>query len=250
MKYWSVLIIGLLLTGCAGSSLEIDEQLKDITQSYEEKIDDLESKYELELNKKDEVIAHIEKNVEEVTREHRKLLDELKVKEDNFNKTISPVEDKFVRLYSEGSKYLEDGIVCILEVYDSSMDLTWMASWNGLQVSELATYSEYNVVNGVLYIVVDGMLYTMDFITGEELWTLDDIGYPFVAPLIDQEGMIFTICQYAPYISAIDSKGNLLWQENSDLLYGTNKIEFDGDYLLIDCFEGIIKYDKKGNQIK
>lgn len=258
MKIWSIILISCLcLVGCTNFSDKDTEKVEEIEEQYEEKIAEFEKKiidinlnYETEMKLKDDALKLAEFKVESLTNKKNSMLASIEEEKEEYNATFIPFNNRFIRQYSQGQAYLEDGVVAILEVYDNSKNLTWMKTWNGIHISEVSHYSLASVKENILYVIVDGILYVYNYDTGDLIWSLDDVGHPFTAPLIDEDGTIFTISQYVPYVSAIDKDGNFLWQERSDFYYGVSDIKFDGDNLLIDCFEGIMTFDKKGNRIE
>jgi len=157
-------------------------------------------------------------------------------------------EETNYELTTYGTDYLEDGIVIVLAVYNEANEISWIESWNGVQVATQATFSSITINEDRIYIVVSGILFALDKVSGETLWKVSDIGSSFERPTVDKDGNIFIVGQYSPYISAITSDGELLWQEINDELDGAYTIELIDDLLLVKCLGGEFKYDKYGKR--
>lgn len=126
----------------------------------------------------------------------------------------------------------------------------WIKPWEGIHISEVPPYSQFVIKDEILYIVVSGTLYTLNAETGEVYWSVGDVGHAFVAPLVDEDGKIFTVGQYTPYISAVDPDGNVLWQERDSELNGAGDIYLDDDALVVQCLAGTFRYSKDGERLE
>lgn len=231
-----VIIFSLLITGCNKSDTDV-EALKRL---FNDSIDSLKLNHELELKEKNDEINLLKQKLEEQ-----------EGKSNQFDKNLIEVKKngKTFNLYTTGLEYLEDGIICILEAYDSNNELIWLRAWNGLQVSELDTHSLITIYENKIYIVVSGELNAIDISTGNNLWSVANLGRSSEAPLVDTDGTIYIIGQYKPYLSAISSEGKVLWQVNSDELSGTYSVSFENNNLIVKCVKGELKYDKSGNRL-
>ena len=226
-----VFLIAVLLTGCSGNN-DVDAIKLEA---------DIEAKND-EIAKLNETITELEGRIEYL----RSLLDS--TEKDIFDSKVQ-VGDMYFQYYSTGGKYLEDGIVLILEAYDENQELIWIKPWEGIQISELDPYSPFIIIDDILYIVVSGDLYTINVNTGEVYWSVEDVGQSSVAPLVDDEGKIFTIGQYTPFISAVDSEGTIIWQVRNEEFWAANSIEFEGDSLVIECLAGTFRFSKSGDRL-
>ena len=226
-----VFLMAILLTGCSGNN-DVDA-----------------SKLEAVIEVKNEEIAKLNETITELEGRIKNLRSLLGSTEKEIFDSKVQVGDMYFQYYSTGGKYLEDGIVLILEAYDENQELIWIKPWEGIQISELDPYSPLIIRDDILYIVVSGDLYTINVNTGEVYWSVEDVGHSSVAPLVDDEGKIFTIGQYTPFISAVDSEGIIMWQVRDEEFWGVNSIEFEGDSLVIECLAGTCRFSKSGDRL-
>lgn len=263
-KAISMIIILVLLVGCANKNemSELTEQNKDIErlkQLYEDDIKALSLSKEKEINSLNDRIKELELEIEGVLVDYKKM----KKEKDSFKKVIDEenaksdfddndiyLEDKIIRLYSEGEDYLEDGIICTLEVLDSKENMLWHRQWEGLQVTELATYSPVAVASNRIYIVIGQELNAIDINTGEIRWDSIMVGSSGNAPVVDVDGCIYTTGQYVPYLTAVSSDGNIKWQIESEDMYGIYDLSLCNEYLAVKQNAEIILFDKDGNKIE
>jgi outer membrane protein assembly factor BamB len=227
-----VVLMVVLLTGCLGNN--------DVDASKLEA--DIEAK-NVEIAKLNETITELEGKIEYL----RNLLGS--TEKDIFDSKVQ-VGDMYFQYYSTGGKYLEDGIVLILEAYDENQELIWIKPWEGIHISEVAPYSPFVIRDDILYIVVSGTLYTINVDTGEVHWSVEDVGHSSVAPLVDEDGRIFMVGQYTPYISAVDANGSILWRERDKELNGSAEISFENGTLLVKCLKGTFRYSKDGERLE
>jgi outer membrane protein assembly factor BamB len=231
-KVIMIFIIAVLLSGCVNNSDTAEP--------------DLNSKIDV----KNEEIAELKENISELEFRIEYLRKQLSSTEKDIFDSRVQVGDMYYQYYSTGGKYLEDGIVLILEAYDENQEVIWIKPWEGIQITELDPYSPFIIRDDILYIVVSGSLYTINVNTGEVYWSVEDVGHSHVAPLVDDEGKIFTIGQYTPYITAIDSEGEIIWQERDNELNGAGDIKFDNETLIVECLAGTFMYSKNGERLE
>jgi outer membrane protein assembly factor BamB len=231
-KVMLIFLMAVLLNGCSNNN---DVNARNLEA-------DIEAKNE-EIARLNETISELEGRIEYL----RSLLGS--TEKDIFDSRVQ-VGDMYYQYYSAGGKYLEDGIVLILEAYDENQDIIWIKPWEGIHISELDPYSPFIIRDDILYIVVSGDLYTINVNTGEVYWSVEEVGHSSVAPLVDEDGQIFTIGQYTPYITAIDSQGKIIWQESDNELNGAGDIKFDNDTLIVECLAGTFIYSKNGERLE
>ena len=205
-KVTMILIVVVLLSGCVNDRGNTEHDLNAM------------------IDEKNQEIAELNKTVSELEGRIEYLRSQLSKTDKSISDSKVQVGDKYYQYYTAGGRYLEDGIVLILEAYDENQELLWIKPWEGIQISEVSPYSKFVIRDEILYIVVSGTLYTINTETGEVYWSVDEIGHSDAAPLVDDYGNIFTIGQYPPYISAIDENGNILWQERDSELHGAYSI--------------------------
>lgn len=97
---------------------------------------------------------------------------------------------------------------------DLEGNLVWGKKWENLLISELLPYSDYSLTDRCAYIEVAGTLYALDLFTGEELWTVDQIGAISV-PFIDEQGRIYCAGYYGPFLTVINPDGSIKYRNNS-----------------------------------
>lgn len=226
-----VFLMAVLLTGCSNNN--------DVNASNLEADNEAKNKEIIMLN---ETISELEGRIEYL----RSLLGS--TERDIFD-SKAQVGDMYFQYYSTGGKYLEDGIVLILEAYDENQELIWIKPWEGIHISEVSPYSPFVIRDDILYIVVSGTLYTINVDTGEVYWSVENVGYSSVAPLVDDDGKIYMVGQYTPYISVVDANGNMLWQERDKELNGSAEIRIDNGTLLVNCLKGTFRYSKDGERL-
>lgn len=262
-KILSIIII-LLLTGCTSNNevIEITEhnkELEALKQFYEDGIQELNLSQEEEINNLNANLEKLELELEDVTGKYEEtkrkydLIDKAIFEENNKNESHYDdiyLEDKTIKVYSEGLDYLEDGIICILEAMDNNNNTIWSITWEGLQVSELVTFSPVTVADNRVYIVISGELNVIDINTGEIIWDSVIVGSSGNAPVVDTDGSIYTTGQYAPFLTAVSNEGNVKWQIESEDMYGIHDLSLYNDYLLVKQYNEIIIFDKEGNKLE
>lgn len=211
------------------------EKMESIVNEYENNIDQLieeNAELKLELEKMTEALEDLkEKNKAEV------IVD--------TNDLISVDNHKF-RISFAGQEVLEDGIVIVLEAYDSENHVSWIKTWEGIQVSELPLISQPAIYEKKVYIVIDGNLNIINLKTGEILNIIEAVGHSDASPIVDQMGTVFTIGQYKPYVTAINVEGKIIWQINDEEFLNAYGIELIDHMLHIKTFNGIYILDKDG----
>lgn len=135
---------------------------------------------------------------------------------------------------SEGGTNLENGITFLFAVFDdeNSTEISWIKSWNNIEISELNYYSGVSVAEDKLIMAVNGILYSLYVENGGVEWQLDSIGYPFKPPIIDKSGKIYLVSEKEPYLSIINKNGIIESQLYSDQLYGIQDLYFENDLLI------------------
>ncbi len=135
---------------------------------------------------------------------------------------------------SEGGEKLEDGVTFLFAVFNESNreEISWLKSWNNIEISELDYYSGVSVLNQNLLMAIDGTLYSLFIKTGEVDWQLDHIGYPSKPPIIDESGRIYLVCERKPYITIINNNGTIESRLNSDQLYGIQDLYFENGLMI------------------
>ncbi len=280
-----ILIFALILTGCSSNTetIEISKHNREINMlkiTYESKIQDLKDSYKkqlknLNVNTKsksndevlqvnEEKIALMEKDIEQLEEKLENYdLEYSKVKKnyDLVNRILFDkiddtslyddiyIDNKIVKLYSEGTEELEDGIICVLEVLDINENIIWQVKWEELQVSELATYSPVAISEDKIYIVITGKLNVLNLNTGEILWEPVIVGSSSSPPIIDEEGYIYAVGQYGPFLTAVSKEGIIEWQVEREDLYLPCDIAVFNEYILVNWIDGIAVFDKEGNMI-
>jgi len=234
----------LFLAGCT-SSKEVDE----LKLSYEASLNKMESSKESELYDLKLKLMHLTSKYEELKKDYDLLYNEksdkelTKGQELEFNDII--FDDKTIRIYTDGVTYLKNGIDCIIEVFKNDISI-WSKVWEGVEVTEINIYSPLTVVKDRIYIVIASNLNVLDINTGDIIWTVDDVGSSHIAPIVDSNGCIYIIGQYAPYLTAIDSNGELKWQIESEELYGIQNVIIQEELLTLEVFDKFIVVNKDG----
>lgn len=134
----------------------------------------------------------------------------------------------------EGGTNLENGITFLFGVFDekNSTELSWLKTWNNIDISELDYYSGVSVSEDKILMAVNGILYSLYIENGRIDWQLDHIGYPSMPPIIDDAGNIYLVCERKPYLSIINKNGIIESQLYSDQLYGIQDLYFENDLLI------------------
>lgn len=211
------------------------EEMESIVNEYESNIDQLveeNADLKLELKKMTDVLEELkEKNKTEVIVDTHDL--------------ISVDGHKF-RISFAGQAVLEDGIIIVLEAYDSENQVSWIKTWEEIQVSELPLISHPAIYDKKVYIVIDGNLNIINLKTGEILNIIETVGHSDASPIIDPKGTVFTIGQYKPYVTAINTKGRIIWQIKDDEFLNAYGIELIDQMLHIKTFNGTYILNKDG----
>lgn len=134
----------------------------------------------------------------------------------------------------EGGMDLENGITFLFAVFDgeNTDELSWLKTWNNIDISELDYYSGVSVTEDKILMAVNDTLYSLYIENGAIDWQLDHIGYPSMPPSIDDAGNIYLVCERKPYLSIINKNGIIESQLYSDQLYGIQDLYFENDLLI------------------
>jgi hypothetical protein len=215
------------------------EEMESILNEYENNIDQLieeNADLKLQLEKMTEALEDLkEKDTTEI------IVD---------TKDLITVDGHRFRISYAGQEVLEDGIVIVLEAYDSENQVLWIKTWEGIQVSELPLISQPSIYENKIYIVIDGNLNIINLKTGEILKTIETVGHSDASPMIDQKGTVFTIGQYKPYVTAINAEGKIIWQIEDDKFLNAYAIELIDQMLQIKTFNGTYILNKDGAVIE
>ena len=128
-KVMLIFLMAVLLNGCSNNN---DVNARNLEA-------DIEAKNE-EIARLNETISELEGRIEYL----RSLLGS--TEKDIFDSRVQ-VGDMYYQYYSAGGKYLEDGIVLILEAYDENQDIIWIKPWEGIHISESKSELEGIIVN-------------------------------------------------------------------------------------------------------
>jgi hypothetical protein len=264
-KFITMLIIGtIVLSGCTklnpiSESTDEQAEIEAFKASYKKEMQDLKIDQVIAIGKLSKKVAALNGNLEEALDEHAALKNKSeilelavfgKIKNDNDLYQDIKQDGSVYKVYTEGTDYLEDGIVCVIEVLDQNGKTIWRYMWEGIDVSEVASHSPITIVGKRIYIVVDGELIAMEKESGRILWRCDQVGYSFQSPLVGNDGTIYTIGQYEPYLTAVSHEGKLKWQLISDEMYGIEQLGVCNDYLVVNLKGEILLFDKDGNKLK
>ncbi len=264
-KFIMMLIIGtLILSGCTKlvslpESTDEQGEIEALKASFKKEMQDLKINQVITIGKLSKKVAALNENLEETLDEHAAMKNKSEIlelavfgkikKDDDLYNDIKQ-DGSVYKVYTEGTDYLEDGIVCVIEVLDQNGKTIWRNIWEGIDVSEVASHSPITIVGKTIYIVVDGELIAMEKESGRILWRCDQVGYSFQSPLVGNDGTIYTIGQYAPYFTAVSHDGKLKWQLISDDMYGIEQLGVCNDYLVVNQKGDILLFDKDGNKLK
>lgn len=248
------IILILLLTGCTNNSdtIEIAElnnkEIETLKISYEQKIQDLEATYEEQIASSSIDVLELEEKLERFSSENIKMKRIIFNKTDDTNSLYDDIylEDKVIKLYSEGTDKLEDGIICVLEVFDNNNNIIWHVSWEELQVSELEVYTPVTVIKDRIYIVVSGELNAININTGQILWEPIFVGSPNHPPRVSEDGHIYVTGQNGPFLTAINKEGIVEWQVESEDMSLSSDVAIFNEYILVEWIGGIAVFDKDG----
>jgi hypothetical protein len=244
-----LLLIIVLLVGC-NDSVDNEIGTEKINQ-YESNIKKLTDENATLLIEKEELVSEYNELMEinnELRADNTNLKEETVEDEVDIDAFIVVDEYKY-KISFLGGRYLEDGIIIMLEAYSNKDEQIWIKTWNGIQVSELATHSEMEVYNGKVYIVVDGVLNIIDNETGYTRLMISDLGKSFQKPVIDKEGNIYVVGQYNPYLTVINNQGVVLWQVNEDEYAWADNVEVFEDRIELRTISGVYKFTLDGERI-
>ena len=212
-KFIMMLIIGtLILSGCTKLDPlpeSADEQavIDALKASYKKEMQDLKIDQVIAIGKLSKKVAALNGNLEEALEDHATMKNKSEILElavfgkikNDYDLYHDIKQDGSVyKIYTEGTDYLEDGIVCVIEVLDQNGKVIWQNKWEGIDVSEVASHSPITIVGKRIYIVIDGDLIALEKESGRILWHCDQVGYSSQSPLVGNDGTIYTIGQYAP----------------------------------------------------
>lgn len=130
----------------------------------------------------------------------------------------------------------------ILEAYTKDGELFWDKKWTDLALTELDLASKPAVKDNNIYIGVYGTLYAIDGETGEELWSVQDIG-SISKPYINKD-RVYVSGYYGPFLTCLDiHSGKQIWQyNNKDMYWPTGVLEIEDKI--------VVEYDGDDDGIK
>ena len=264
LKFIVILVISLfILAGCTKNNSTNDssldqEALDTLKATYEKELRELKVEQVTKIDILTKQIAALKTELDTVSTAYTDLkqkseLLEIAVfgekKDDSELFSDIQQDGKVYKVYTEGTDYLEDGIITVVEVLDQNGKTIWKNVWEGIDVSEVATHSPLTIIGERLYIVVDGTLNAIDKETGEILWDSVPVGFSFQPPVVGNDGTIYTIGQYAPYFTAVSSEGDIKWQMITDDMYGIDRMGICNDYLVVNQGGTLLLFDKEGNEL-
>ncbi|MEA1974173.1 MAG: PQQ-binding-like beta-propeller repeat protein [Bacillota bacterium] len=268
-----LIILVLILTGCTSNSntIEIAKLNNEIEMqkiSYEQKLEDLRFAYEEQIKElkstnvrdDDQVqidsfsidVTELQQKLEKCDSEYNIMKRILFNKNNDTNSLYDDIylEDKVIKLYSERTNKLEDGIICVLEVFDNNNNIIWDVSWGELQVTELPVYSPVAVVKDKIYIVVSGELNALDINTGQVLWKSVFVGLQSHPPRVSEDGHIYVTGIYGPFLTSINKEGIVEWQVELEEMAWSFDVAICNNYILVEWSGGIAVFDKDGNMLE
>jgi regulator of replication initiation timing len=148
LKSMMLLLIIVLLVGC-NDSVDNEIETEKINQ-YESNIKNLTDENATLLIEKEALVSEYNDLMEtnnELRVDNSNLKEEM-VEDEDDKETFIVIDENKYKISFLGGTYLEDGIIIMLEAYSNKDEQIWIKTWNGIQVSELATHSELEVYNG------------------------------------------------------------------------------------------------------
>jgi hypothetical protein len=100
-----------------------------------------------------------------------------------------------------------------------------------------------------VYIVVDGVLNIIDNETGNTRLMIPGLGKSFHKPIIDEEGNVYVVGQYNPFLTVINNQGEVLWQVNEDEYAWANSVEILEDRIELSTISGVYQFTFDGERI-
>lgn len=233
-KMFLIILCCVILSSCSDSDtstvVEDDKelQIESIVEDYEEK-----------LNTLNEENKNLAAQLDSLSEKYRELQNEERPEVIVDSDDLMIVDGNRFRISMAGGKVLEDGVAIIFESYDEDNYLTWLKIWEGIDVTELSLISQPTLYQDKVYIVVDGNLNILNLETGKTVMVINNVGKSDAAPVIDEDGTVFTIGQYEPYVTAINEEGNKIWQITDEELTHAFKIEIVDDLLQVETLNGM-----------
>lgn len=240
-KIFLVFLCCVILSSCSDSNtktvVEDDKelQIESIIEDYQDK-----------LNTLNEENKNLAAQLDRLSERYRELLNEERPDVIVDSDDLMIVDGNRFRISIAGGKVLEDGVIIIFESYDAENYLSWLKIWEGIDVSELSLISQPTFYQDKVYIVVDGDLNILNLETGKTVMVINNVGKSDAAPVIDEDGTVFTIGQYAPYVTAINEEGIKIWQITDEELTHTIKVDIVDDLLQVETLRGMFILTKDG----
>jgi len=109
----------------------------------------------------------------------------------------------------------------------------WEKTWKNVYISELDSYSEYWVHENRIYIEVQGLLYALNRMNGEEVFKPVMIGVTTI-PVVDVDGAIYSEGYYGPFLTKVSPMGEIEWQKNEpENAMWPHKVELDNSHVYV-----------------
>ncbi|BEP28889.1 NADase-type glycan-binding domain-containing protein [Helicovermis profundi] len=159
----------------------------------------------------------------------------------NNKVTIETHEDELVQVEVTATNFKietildqeESKIDVILKAKNDNSDIIWEKKWEGNQLTELPSNSDYVIFGDRIYIEVAANLYAMDINTGEEIFEPIIVGVIEI-PILDKDGNIYCSGYYGPFLTKISLFGEIKWQvESIEEALWPGKPYIEGEYIYV-----------------
>lgn len=232
----------IMSVACVSNNKGDEQVIQDMQEDLDQMKEDLSGQYE-------ETIDTLSKELDVMKERYDKLVessDEWKVEGAQGKVDQYEFDGRDYIIYTRGANVLEDGVVIILESHDVDGELRWMHAFNGIPVAELSTYSSLAMDGDHLIVRVGDALYGFDKNSGNEAFSTSGVGKTDDAPLISKDGTIYVRGQYAPYVSAVGSSGELLWTLDDEAYLDVESIELSDDGVVLIGLDEEVYINKDG----
>jgi len=127
----------------------------------------------------------------------------------------------------------ESKVDVVLMVVDKDEKILWERKWTGLYMTELPPNSQYKKFEDRIYIEVQGELYSIDRLTGKDVFAPVHVGSTEI-PVVDDIGNVYCTGYYGPLITKVDYDGKIVWQlEDNENAIWPGKPFLEGQYVYV-----------------
>lgn len=214
-----------------GESEDDEKESKKSKKKDKTKTEEVDDKYEEELEDEDELESEEELEDEEETAD-------ASASEESVGEEESAVEETVQELVTEVTFDIQlqnEEEYAVLTGLTDRGEVVWSYETEHYQIAQLYTVGDIGLYNDMYYYVESGSVITINPQNGEQIWKNDDFRGSISGHDFDEKGTLYICGYFGPDLTAIDVEGNTVYrqEELNEDYYWPYKMTYEPGYIFI-----------------